>query len=558
MKLSPSAYTDTFARDMLPPQEAWPRLEFTLPELQYPDRLNAAAELIDVTTARYGAERSAILLADGTSWSYGELQRRANQVAHLLTTELGLVPGNRVFLRMANSPWAVACWLGTLKAGGIVVTTMTAWKSHEVGNVLAKVRPAGAFVDAETLDEIATTLHAHVPAHRVVLTGEAADDFAARCDAHPAHFTAVQTAADDVALFGATSGTTGSPKVTMHFHRDILANADTFATHTLRLTPDDVSASTAPLAFTFGLGGLVVFPLRSGGAMVLLEKPGPLQLAEVIDQLGITVLYTAPTGYRTILKEGYAAELSHLRIGVSAGEHLPPEVFAAVEEASGLRLVNGIGSTEMLHVFVSAAGDEIRPGATGRAVPGYRATILDDTGAELGPGEAGHLAVIGPTGCRYLDDERQADYVRNGWNVTGDTYVRDADGYFTFQARSDSIIVTAGYNVGAPEVEEVISTHPGVLECAVIGRPDPDKGVIVSAYVVPRAGTTAGSDLTNSILAHVKDQLAIYKCPRRIDYLDALPRNPSGKVQHFVLRERAASAQRDSGLAAPSARTHGD
>ena len=310
----------------------------------------------------------------------------------------------------------------------------------------------------------------------------------------------------------------------------------------LHLTSDDVSASTAPLAFTFGLGGNVVFPLRTGGAMVLVERATPVELAKLIEPLGISVLYTAPTGYRSVIKEGLAAELRRLRIAVAAGEHLTISTFDAVEAASGLRLVNGIGATEMLHVFISASGDDIRPGATGRAVPGYRAVILDDDGRELGVGEPGRLGVIGPTGCRYLDDERQSVYVHDGWNITGDTFVQDEDGYFTFQARNDSMIVTAGYNVGAPEVEEVVLGHPDVLECAVVGCPDPERGMIVAAFVVPRDGVPPSAELTTSILDHVKSRLAVYKCPRRVDYLTELPRNPSGKVQHFILRERAAAS----------------
>lgn len=541
MKLSPSAHVDTFTRDSLPPDDLWPTLEFTIAEVQYPDRLNAAVELIDRTIDRFGADRTAIVLADGGSWSYRDLQQRANQFAEVLTEEHGLVPGNRVLLRLLNGPWAVACWLGALKAGMVVVTTMPAWKAQELRNVTERVHPRLAVIDHRGLND-AEQAFAGLPNNPDVLVyGGDNDSLVAACALRSGEFTAVDTAADDVALLGATSGTTGIPKITMHFHRDILANADTFSRHVLQLTPDDVSASTAPLAFTFGLGGNVVFPLRSGGVMVLVERATPIELAKLIEPLGITVLYTAPTGYRSVIKEGLAAELRRLRIGVSAGEHLTSSTFAAVEQASGLRLVNGIGATEMLHVFISASGDDIRPGSTGRAVPGYRAAIFDDDGRQLGPGEPGRLGVIGPTGCRYLDDDRQRVYVHDGWNITGDTFVMDEDGYFTFHARNDSMIVTAGYNVGAPEVEEAVLGHPDVLECAVVGRPDPERGTIVDAFVVLRDGAVPSDDLTASILAHVKSRLSIYKCPRRIDYIDALPRNPSGKVQHFVLRDRAAA-----------------
>ncbi|MGN7947356.1 AMP-binding protein [Microbacterium sp. 22215] len=541
MTLSPSAHVDTFTRDSLPPVDRWPTLEFTIPDVRYPARLNAASELLDRTIDRFGAERPAILLADGAHWTYGELRRRVDQFAQVLTEDLGLVPGNRVLLRMLNGPWTVVCWLGALKAGMVVVTTMVAWRAREVRPIAQRVRPGVAVVDHRGVVE-AEAAFADLGAPPVVLIAGGEDDALARaCDAKSGVFTAVDTAADDVALLGATSGTTGVPKITMHFHRDILANADTFARHVLHLTSDDVSASTAPLAFTFGLGGNVVFPLRTGGSMVLVERATPVELARLIERLGITVLYTAPTGYRSVIKEGLADELRRLRIAVAAGEHLTTSTFEAVEAASGLRLINGIGATEMLHVFISASGDDIRPGTTGRAVPGYRATILDEEGRELGAGEPGRLAVIGPTGCRYLDDERQSVYVHDGWNITGDTFVRDEDGYFTFQARNDSMIVTAGYNVGAPEVEEVVLGHPDVRECAVVGCMDPERGMIVAAFVVPREGIDPSEALTTSILDHVKSRLAIYKCPRRVDYLDELPRNPSGKVQHFILRERAAA-----------------
>ncbi|OAN36554.1 AMP-binding protein [Microbacterium sp. H83] len=542
MTLSPSAHVDTFARDSLPPAHLWPMLEFTIPDVRYPERLNAAVELLDRTIDRHGDRRPAILLADGSSWSYGELRRRADQFAQVLTEDHGLVPGNRVLLRMLNGPWTVACWLGALRAGMVVVTTMVAWREQELRPIAERVRPAVAVVDHRGLVDAESAFAPLAEPPAVLIAGGDGDELVSACARKSGRFDAVETAADDVALLGATSGTTGVPKITMHFHRDILANADTFARHVLHLTSDDVSASTAPLAFTFGLGGNVVFPLRTGGAMVLVERATPVELAKLIEPLGITVLYTAPTGYRSVIKEGLAGELRRLRIGIAAGEHLTVSTFEAVEAASGLRLINGIGSTEMLHVFVSASGDDIRPGATGRAVPGYRVAVFDDDGRPVAPGEPGRLGVVGPTGCRYLDDDRQTVYVQNGWNITGDTFVQDDDGYLTFQARNDSMIVTAGYNVGAPEVEEAVLGHPDVLECAVVGCPDDDRGMIVAAFVVLRDGVEGSPELTADILDHVKSRLAVYKCPRRVDYLTELPRNPSGKVQHFILRERAAAA----------------
>lgn len=540
MSMLPSAHVDTFTRDHLPPADTWPALEFTLPELQYPDRLNAAAVLIDDAVEQYGADRPALSTPDGVVWSYGELQTRSNQMAQVLTEDLGVVPGNRVLLRGPNNPWIVAAWLGVLKAGAVVVTTMPMLRSTEVATLIGLTKPVVAISDHRFVDELAIAAGDDVTVLAYgSTTGNADDDgdLTSRCGRKSGEFTAVDTAADDVALLGPTSGTTGVPKVTMHFHRDILANADTFARYILQPTADDVFAGSPPLAFTFGLGGLVVFPLRFGASSLLTEKAGPVELAEHAAAAGATILFTAPTAYRAILKEKRGDLLRSLRIAVSAGEHLSKETWEAVREATGLRLVNGIGATEMLHVFISAAGDDIRPGTTGRAVPGFRATILDNDGNELGAGNIGRLAVIGPTGCRYLDDPRQANYVVRGWNVTGDTFAMDADGYFTYQARSDNMIVSSGYNIGGPEVESAIDQHPDVVENAVIGIPDEERGSIVCAFVVLRDGVTGDAAKRKEIQDFVKQTIAPYKYPRDVRFVTGLPRNPSGKLQHFKLRE---------------------
>ena len=531
-----SAHVDTFTRDHLPPAEMWPTLEFTLPELQYPAMLNAGAVLIDDAVAEHGATRPALHTPDGTTWSYGELLKHANQTAQVLTEDFGVVPGNRVLLRGPNNPWIVAAWLGVLKAGAVVVTTMPILRSTEVATLLRLTTPVLAITDHRFLDEMVAAAGDDVPV--VPYGGPGADDFIARCAAKSGEFSNVQTAADDVALLGPTSGTTGTPKVTMHFHRDILANADTFARHLLQPTPDDVFAGSPPISFTFGLGGLVVFPLRFGASSLLTERAAPVELAEHAAAAGVTILFTAPTAYRAILKAGRGDLLSRLRIAVSAGEHLPKETWEAVYNATGIRLVNGIGSTELLHVFISASGDDIRPGTTGLAVPGYRATILDEDGNEAGPNQAGRLAVIGPTGCRYLDDARQANYVVNGWNVTGDTFIRDVDGYFIYQARSDNMIISSGYNIGAPEVEAAIDQHPDVVENAVVARPDPERGSVVCAFIVLRDGADADEAKRKEIQDFVKATIAPYKYPRDVRFVSELPRNPSGKLQHFKLRAR--------------------
>ena len=541
MELSPSAHEDTFARDNLPPQDLWPTLEFTLPELQYPQRLNAGSWLLDDTIARLGADRPALRTPDGQTWTYGEVLRRANQVAQVLTEDLALVPGQRVLLRAPNTPWVVACWFGALRAGAVVVTTMAALRAPEIAPLVAASKPSIALVDHRFADDVYAVQRSDAPDLAVVeFGGGSADDLVVRCDSKSGEFEPVDTAADDVAMLGPTSGTTGVPKLTMHFHRDLASIAETFGRHVVRLQPDDVVACTAPLAFTFGLGALLVFPFRVGATALLTEKATPAELAQLVHDHAVTALFTAPTAYRAIVVDGHAQLLAGVRTAVSAGEHLTSETWQALRDQVGLRVIDGIGSTEMLHVFVSTRGDEIRQGATGKAVPGFRATILDAEGHELGPGEPGRLAVIGPTGCRYLADERQRAYVDHGWNITGDTFTRDADGYFYYQARSDNMIVSSGYNIGGPEVEAALDQHPDVAECAVVGRPDPDRGSVVCAFVVLRQGVAGDDAKRRELQDFVKARIAPYKYPRDLRFVEVLPRNPSGKLQHFKLREVVA------------------
>lgn len=537
MELSPSAHTDTFARDNLPPAESWPTLEFTIDDVQYPERLNAAAVLIDDAVAAFGADRPALHTPSGPTWTYGDLLRRANQVARVLTEDHGIVPGNRVLLRGPNNPWIVAAWLGVLKAGAVVVTTMPILRGAEVAKIVSLTQPTLVITDHRFVADVPEAVSG-IPV--ITYGGEDETDLTRRCVGKPETFENVETAADDVALLGPTSGTTGMPKITMHFHRDILANADTFAKHILAPRPDDVMAGSPPFAFTFGLGGLVVFPLRFGASSLLTERATPLELARLVHERGATILYTAPTAYRAILKEGAGEMLRGLRIGVSAGEHLPRETWEAVKEATGIELVNGIGATELLHVFISAAGADIRPGATGVAVPGYRAKIIDAEGNDAPPNTPGRLAVVGPTGCRYLADERQLAYVVDGWNVTGDTFLMDEDGYFFYQARSDDMIISSGYNIGAPEVEAAVNQHDDVIESAVVGRPDPERGSIVCAFVVLRDGAPADGAKTKELQDFVKSRIAPYKYPREVRFVDELPHNPSGKLQHFKLRQLVA------------------
>jgi 2-aminobenzoate-CoA ligase len=532
VKLSPSAHADTFCRDHLPPAEQWPTLRFDLPGLLYPARVNCATALLDEVIAAHGPDRPCLLTAED-SWTYGELLTRANQVAHVLTEDFGLVPGQRVLLRGPNNPWLVASWFGVVKAGGVVVTTMPMLRSLELGPLTQLIRPAVAICDHRFTEELASA----APGLPLVPYGGTSDgDLAKLCAAKPGTFADVVTAADDVAMLAATSGTTGAPKATMHFHRDVLAIADTFGQHLVQSQPTDVFTGTPPLGFTFGLGGLLVFPMRAGAATLLLERATPPELAEAVARFGVTVLFTSPTAYRAMLRAGKAGALAGLRTAISAGEHLPKSVWDDFFEQTGVRLVDGIGSTEMLHVFVAAGGGDIRPGSTGKAIPGYQAEVLAPDGRPAADGEPGRLAVIGPTGCRYLADPRQADYVQDGWNITGDTYIRDADGYLWYQGRSDDIIVSAGYNIAPAEIEQALEQHPEVAECAVVGKPDPDRGMIVHAAVVLAGGVAGTEAKVAELQDFMKQRMAPYKYPRSIEFVAALPRTATGKVQRFRLR----------------------
>ncbi|WP_017616754.1 AMP-binding protein [Nocardiopsis gilva] len=540
--LSPSAYTDTFARDHLPPPDQWPHLHFSLPELRYPDRMNCAEELLDRTIERHGTERPCIR-GERESWTYGELRWLVDRAARVLTDELGVRPGNRVLLRGPNSPWLAACWLAILKAGGIVVTVLPALRSGELTDILRSARISHALCDARFTDDLETAVDRAAP-DLPVRTGITPygsgrpDDLTARVAAAPGTpFPAFPAAADDVALIAYTSGTTGRPKGCVHFHRDVLAIADTFSAHVLRPHTDDLFVGSPPFAFTFGLGGLLVFPLRAGASTLLLEKAGPDRLLRAIEEDHATVVFTAPTAYRAMLGRAADANLSSRRRCVSAGEHLPAATWKAWLDATGIRLIDGIGATEMLHIFISAADDDIRPGSTGIPVPGFTAAILDGKGDPVPDGQPGRLAVRGPVGCRYLADDRQRRYVRDGWNITGDTYVRDADGYFWYRSRSDDMIVSAGYNIAAIEVEEVLMRAPQVAEVAVVGIPDPDRGQIVKAFVVPQDGVPATEDTADELKRFVTTEIAPYKAPRAVEFTRTLPRTPTGKLQRFKLRE---------------------
>ncbi len=546
MELTPSAHVDTFCRDNLPPADQWPDLEFTLPQLAYPDHLNCAEVLLTETIDRLGEDRPALLHQDPdrAPWTYGDLARTASQIAGVLTAQYGLVPGNRVLLRGPNTAWLAACWFGVILAGGVAVTTMSLLREAELMTICEIAQVQLALCDERFATELkdvhvpklSATFDASVPAGG----GKGESGFAGDVSRQPTTFDAVKTAADDVATIAFTSGTTGRPKAAMHFHRDHLAVADTFSALVLKPTPDDIFTGTPPLAFSFGLGALLLFPIRAGASTLMIERATPAELADLIAARGVSIVSTAPTAYRAMLAAGKAGQLRGLRRPVSAGETLPGSVWQAFYDATGVKIIDGIGSTELLHIFIASADDDIRPGSTGLPVPGYRAEIHDADGAVVPDGQPGRLAVKGPTGCKYLADERQRAYVSNGWNYTGDTYIRDADGYFWYQARSDDMIVSAGYNIAGPEVEDVLLSHPAVAECGVVGVPDETRGQIVKAFVVLSEGASGSAELATELQDLVKAKIAPYKYPRSIEFLPALPRTNTGKLQRFKLREHSS------------------
>jgi len=544
--LERSGHLDTFARDALPPKELWPEMRYDrIPELTYPPRMNCASELLDDMVEDGYGDRP-VFHFPGGSWTFAQLLEHSNRVAHVLVSDLGVVPGNRVMLRGFNGPWMASCWFAVLKAGGIVVCTMPLLRARELTFTADKAKITLALTDARIAAEceqamVATAGGAQRTGGRCVSFGSDAEGSLDRLmQGKPTTFLNCDTAADDVALIAFTSGTTGEGKGTVHFHRDVLAICDCFPTYILQATVDDIFCGSPPFAFTYGLGGLVLFPMRIGASALLLEQAAPPQLLDGIEKHRPSIVFTAPTAYRAMLGLMEGRDLSSLRKCVSAGEALPRTTFEAWERTTGLRIIDGIGATEMLHIFISAAGGDIRPGSTGKVVPGYEAEVQDDDGGPVPDGTIGKLAVRGPTGCRYLDNlERQRAYVRNGWNLTGDSYIRDAEGYFWYQARTDDMIISSGYNISGPEIENVLLLHAKVKECAVVGLPDAERGQAVSAFVVLKDGVAPSPALAQELQQFVKQEIAPYKYPRRVEFVDALPRTTTGKLQRFRLREPA-------------------
>jgi len=534
-----SAQIDRFVHDRLPPTGQRPRMLYDRPELQLPGQLNLVEELLDKAPAKGWGERP-LLRSSRITLSYAQVKERVDRIAQVLTEDFGLVPGNRVLLRGGNSIGLALAWLAVVKAGLVAVATMPLLRARELGDIIDKAQPVLALCDLKLMEELELAREGRPVLRDIVAfnTLDAPGSMAVRSAAKDGRFNPCPTAADDIALMAFTSGTTGKPKAALHSHRDVLAACEAWPRHVLRATPDDVVMGSPPLAFTFGLGGLLVFPMWAGASVYFPDVPyTPEAMVKLMNEVGATICYTAPTFYRQMAPFARQHGVGKLRICVSAGEGLPDATRQLWKQATGIEMLDGIGATEMFHIFISSAGGEVRPGAIGKAVPGYVAKVVDDAGQEVPRGTVGKLAVMGPTGCRYLEDARQANYVKDGWNYPGDAFTQDADGYFFYQARADDMIITAGYNVGGPEVEDALLRHPAVAECGVIGKPDDERGMIVKAFCVLKPGQAGDAALVKALQDHVKSTIAPFKYPREIEFVAALPRTETGKLQRFRLRQ---------------------
>ncbi len=543
LNLGPSAHVDTFSRDNLPPANLWP--DFLLDGFEYPTELNVGVELTDAMAKKGFGDHTA-LIGNGRRRTYKELTDWTNRIAHVLVEDFGLVAGNRVLIRSANNPAMVACWLAATKAGAVVVNTMPMLRAGELGKIVDKAEITLALCDTRLMDELSMCANDSKFLKKVVgFDGTSNHD--AELDRlaleKPVQFEAVKTGREDVALLGFTSGTTGEPKATMHFHRDLLIIADGYAKDVLNVVPEDTFVGSPPLAFTFGLGGLAIFPLRFGAAATLLENASPPNMIDIIQTYKATVCFTAPTAYRAMLdamEDG--ADLSSLRVAVSAGETLSAHIYHTWLEKTKTPMLDGIGATELLHIFLSNHLDDHQPDCTGKPTRGYEAKIIGEDGQAVEDGQVGRLAVRGPTGCRYLADERQGDYIVDGWNVTGDAFYKDTDGFFHFVARNDDMIVSSGYNIAGPEVEGALLKHDGVCECAVVGVDDEQRGMIVKAYVVLNEPFVANDEMMKTLQDFVKQTIAPYKYPRAVEFCNDLPKTATGKIQRYLLKQQGNKA----------------
>jgi 2-aminobenzoate-CoA ligase len=536
---APSAQSDRFVHERLPPASALASLRYDLPELQIPDQANLVDVLLDQATAR-GWDERAFLRSDSVTLSYRQAREQIGRIAQVLTQDFDLVPGNRVLLRGGNSIGMALAWLGVVKAGLIAVATMPLLRAKELGEIIAKAEPALALCDAALLGELQLAQAAGGRLKSIVAFNAEHEPHSleSRAAAKNGQLPRCLTAADDIAMMAFTSGTTGLPKAAVHSHRDILAACQAWPRHVLRATPEDVVMGSPPLAFTFGLGGLLIFPMWAGASVYFPGVPyTPQVMLKLMAEVGATICYTAPTFYRQMAPLAAGLSLPRLRICVSAGEGLPDATRQLWKEATGIEMMDGIGATEMFHIFISSRPEQVRRGAIGQVVPGYTAKVVDEQGQEVPHGTIGKLAVQGPTGCRYLNDARQSNYVRDGWNYPGDAFLQDDDGYFFYQARADDMIITSGYNVGGPEVEDALLKHAAVAECAVIGVPDAERGMIVKALVVLKPGNTGDEAMVKALQDHVKATLAPFKYPRQVSFVASLPRTETGKLQRFKLKQ---------------------
>ncbi|MFZ9314779.1 MAG: AMP-binding protein [Burkholderiaceae bacterium] len=549
---------DRFVHDRLPPPTQQPQILRARPEFQFPQAFNLTDFLFEKGSAHRGPNAPLFqgLEPGSAALSYRQAAERADQIAHLVRTRLGLASGSRVLIHAPNSAETALVWLGLVKAGMVAVATMPLLRAKELGKVIRKAEIAWAVVHPALVQEVVLAAQEAPSLQQIITLGVPATempaplyagalgDLLATKVANAVHapnppFVA-DTDGDDIALLAFTSGTTGDPKAVVHTHHDVAAACEAWPRAVLRPRPTDLVVGSPPLAFTFGLGGMLVFPMWAGASVYYPNtRYTPETLVQTIAQVGATTCYTAPTFYRQMVEHIPEGGLPSLTTCVSAGEALPPAIRDLWRNKTGIELTDGIGATEMFHIFISSAPEEVRAGAIGRVVPGYEAQVVDDEGKPLADGEIGRLRVRGPTGCRYLADPRQTNYVKDGWNYPGDAFRRDAEGYFYYQSRTDDMIISAGYNISGLEVESVLLTHPAVAECGVVGAPDEERGMRVKAFVVVKPDHRDHDPvaLTRDLQDYVKATIAPYKYPREIVFVQTLPRTETGKLQRFRLRE---------------------
>jgi benzoate-CoA ligase len=512
------------------------------PEIVIPDRFNATAYFVDRIVEEGHGARTAILCGD-QAISYQEVLAEVNRAGNALL-ELGVEIENRVALLLLDCPEFAYAFFGAIKIGAVPVPINTLLKPQDYGYLLRDSRARALIVSAELLSSVESILPTLERMRHVVVVGEAARyaSFAQLLQRQAADLEAADTCKDDVAFWLYTSGTTGMSRAAVHLQHDMVYCSRLYADSILNIGPEDRTFSIAKLYFAYGLGNALYCPFAVGASTVFFPgRPMPEAVFTTVKRYRPTLFFGVPTAYAAMLhaaEQGAEADFSSVRLCVSAGEPLPAGLYRRWLDRFGVEILDGIGSTEVLHIFLSNRPGSVRPGSSGLPVPGYEAQIVDDDGATVGPGEIGNLMVRGDSTCAYYWNKHDASrrQIAGEWIRTGDKYHTDEDGYFWYDGRSDDMLKAGGIWVSPTEVEGVIVEHPAVLECAVVGAEDEERLVKPKAYVVLKDGAQAADGLVLEIQELVKGRLAPYKYPRWIEFVDDLPKTATGKIQRYKLR----------------------